>query len=257
MTVGTTGITADSLRRLDQRIVFGSLLGLTGICWWVILRTHAPLHGLGMPYHTSSGAADFGATFLLWTVMMAAMMLPAAMPWMLFFSTLSRERTGEAPQFSVAMFVGGYLAAWAGYCLLASGAQQLLQARALLTGDNLRADPAVAGLLLVAAGLYQWSSWKESCLRHCRTPFSFFLAEWHDGPTGAFRMGLRHGLFCLGCCWTLMALSFALGVMNLLWMAALTVILCVEKIAPRGNAVCRGLGVVLVAWGAWVIVAAV
>ena len=249
MTIGTTGITSESLRRLDRRIVFGSLLGLTGICWWVMLRTHAPLQGMVMPHHAPSGAAGFGAAFLLWMVMMAAMMLPAAMPWILFFSTLSRDRTGDAPHFSVGMFVGGYLAAWAGYCVAAAGAQQLLLSRALIGGHELRVGSVPAGLLLVTAGLFQWSSWKESCLRHCRTPLSFFLAEWRDGPTGAFRMGLRHGLFCLGCCWALMALSFALGVMNLLWMAAITLILCVEKIAPRGDRFGRGLGVVLVLWG--------
>ncbi len=252
----TTGITSESLRRRDRRMVAGALLGLTLISWWVVLQTHVPLAGMGIPHHAPEGASGFAAAFLLWMVMMAAMMLPAAMPWVLFFSTLSHDRTGDTPRFSVGMFVGGYLVAWTGYCLVAAAAQQWLQNRALLAGHDLRVGAAAGGLLLITAGLFQWSSWKESCLRHCRTPLSFFLAEWRDGPTGAFRMGWRHGLFCLGCCWALMALSFALGVMNLLWMAAMTLILCVEKIAPRGDRAGQAFGVVLVGWGAGLLVTA-
>ncbi len=127
--------------------------------------------------------------------------------------------------------------------------QQQLVGLALLDPVDLTVGPRVGGALLIVAGLFQWSPLKTACLRHCRNPLSFFLSRWRDGPAGAFRMGFRHGAYCVACCWALMALAFALGVMNLLWMAALTLLLCLEKIAPAGRGTGRAFGLAFVVWG--------
>ena len=194
----------------------------------------------------------------MWMAMMVAMMLPPVLPWVLLFASTNRSRDPEAgPYFPTALFLGGYFAAWAPYCLAAALAQGLLQQAAWLSTVDLRVGPQAGGALLVAAGLFQVTPLKAACLKHCRTPLGFFLERWRDGPAGAFGMGLRHGLYCLGCCWALMGLSFALGVMNLLWMAVLTGILCVEKIAPGGQALSRAFGVLLTVWGIWLLTSAI
>ena len=109
---------------------------------------------------------------------------------------------------------------------------------------------------MLAAGIFQWSSIKYACLSHCRTPWGFIMIEWREGTKGALTMGLRHGVFCLGCCWVLMALLFVLGVMNLLWIAALAGFVLIEKIAPAGHSVDRVSGVALLLWGTWMVIAA-
>ena len=116
-----------------------------------------------------------------------------------------------------------------------------------------RVAPATGGILLIAAGLFQWTPLKHACLNHCRSPIGFFVQNWRDGILGATVMGLHHGAYCLGCCWLLMVLLFVLGVMNLAWVAALTIVVLAEKILPRGELVSRGLGVLLVLWGAWLV----
>jgi predicted metal-binding membrane protein len=114
-----------------------------------------------------------------------------------------------------------------------------------------RVAPATGGVLLVAAGIFQWTPLKRTCLDHCRSPLTFLTQNWRDGALGAAAMGLHHGAYCLGCCWLLMALLFVLGVMNLPWVALLTVVVLAEKLLPRGEILSRGLGVLLVIWGGW------
>ena len=125
----------------------------------------------------------------------------------------------------------------------------MLQRSSLLQGDELRLGTIGGGIVLLGAGLFQFTRLKQACLEHCRSPLSFFLSQWEDGPVGVFRMGFRHGLFCLGCCWALMALVFALGVMNLFWMAVLTLVVLGEKLLPGGKMLARAVGGLLVVWG--------
>ena len=148
----------------------------------------------------------------------------------------------------VAQFGGGYFVIWLAYSAFAAALQGGLQHFTLLRLD-LSVGATLGGLLLIAAGVFQLTPLKEACLAHCRSPLSFFLARWDGGPAGPFKMGARHGVWCVGCCWALMGLSFVLGIMNLLWMAVLTAMIVAEQRAPRRWQLGRGFGVVFVAWG--------
>ncbi|MDQ3529065.1 MAG: DUF2182 domain-containing protein [Actinomycetota bacterium] len=197
--------------------------------------------------------ADIAVGFAMWTAMMTAMMLPSAAPMTTMFSRLVRRQadTGSAAT-RTGLFVGGYLAAWSGVALAAAVVQQLLSSGGLLLGDSL--GTGLAGAVLVGAGVYQLTPAKQACLRRCRTPLGFLLNEWRDGAFGSAVMGLRHGMWCAGCCVGLMAVLFVVGVMSLGWMAALAVIVLVEKTVPWGAAIARLAGSGLIAFGVWSIV---
>ena len=241
------------LRRERSLLLISAAL-LTVLAWAAMVLGHGGGPTLGqvaVPHHHALGPGGFGVAFAMWMVMMVAMMLPAVLPWILLFSDVGQRRTdgNVAQRFPTALFAAGYFAVWALFSLVAAAGQLLLQRLALLDPGRLALAPALAGGLWVAAGAFQLSPLKAACLRHCRTPLSFLLTAWRPGRGAAFRLGVRHGAFCLGCCWALMALSFALGVMNLAWMAFLTVFLCVEKIAPGGEWASRAFGLVSLAWG--------
>lgn len=146
-----------------------------------------------------------------------------------------------------------YVVVWAGFSIVAAGANWALHQGGLMTGMSGAALPLIAGLLLVAAGMFQWTPLKNACLTRCRSPLAFLMTEWRDGRRGALVMGVRHGVYCVLCCWALMSLLFVLGVMNLVWIAVLTAIVLMEKVAPGGIWISRGLGVLLIGWGAWTI----
>jgi predicted metal-binding membrane protein len=145
--------------------------------------------------------------------------------------------------------MGGYLAAWTVFSLAATLLQWILHDGGLLNMQVAAESPIFGGLILVIAGAYQFTPWKNSCLHHCRTPMSFFLTEWRAGPGGAFRMGIKHGTYCAGCCWMLMALLFVGGVMNLLWVAGIAIYILIEKVAPAGKWVSRAVGAGMLVWG--------
>jgi predicted metal-binding membrane protein len=242
----------------DRAIVSAVLLGVAGLAWLYIIRLSREMTamtdmGMAMPQMTPWGAADFLLTFLMWAVMMVAMMVPSASPMVLIFSTVNRKRTTEgAPVIRTGLFLLGYLLVWAGFSLLAALGQWGLHAAALIS-PAMAAATWVGALLLLAAGVYQFTPLKDACLSRCQSPFGFILTEWREGPAGALVMGLRHGVFCVGCCWVLMALLFVAGVMNLLWVAAIAAFVLLEKVAPLGRAVSRTAGVILIIWGAWLL----
>lgn len=212
------------------------------------------------PLLTAWSATDFILMFLMWAVMMAAMMLPSAAPMLLAFAAVNRRRRESGHPFvPTALFLGGYLLAWGGFSLAATLAQGGLHSAALLSPQMALAgvSPILGGILLLAAGLFQWTPLKQACLHHCRTPMGFLTADWREGRGGALRMGLQHGGYCLGCCWALMGLLFVLGVMNLLWIFALSALVLAEKALPGGRWLGRLAGVGLLAWGAALILAAV
>jgi predicted metal-binding membrane protein len=214
--------------------------------WWYVAAA-AGSESLEMPAMSAPGVPPL---VLMWFVMMVAMMLPSAAPMMLLYSRVRAIRSADSGISQTWVFLLGYLAVW----LLFSVAAALAQS--LLTGLAMELDNRwVKGTLLLAAGLYQLSSLKFACMRACRSPGEFLSRYWKPGWGGAVRLGLRHGVFCLGCCWLLMALLFVGGVMNLLWIVGLTLLVAAERLLPRGETIRRLSGFVLLAWGAVVLIA--
>lgn len=177
------------------------------------------------------------ATLAMWSVMMAAMMLPAAAPIVLLHRrTALQAHTQGAPAPPTALLVLGYGVVWTGFAMLATAAQWVLADAALLTDMDALSDRRIAGAVLIAAGLYQLTPFKQACLQLCRSPVAFLMRHYYPGAVGALRMGLGHGLYCLGCCWAAMALLFVGGVMSLIWVAGLAVFVLIEKALPYGRA---------------------
>jgi predicted metal-binding membrane protein len=178
------------------------------------------------------------------------MMLPSAAPAILLAAALDRQRsTASAPQQSM-LFTSGYLLVWSGFSLLATLLQWGFNEAGLLSETMAAGNRILAGAVLLAAGAYEWTPLKNSCLAHCRSPIAFLVQHWRQRRLGAVVTGMRHGLFCLGCCWMLMALLFVGGLMNLLWVAAIALLVLIEKTAPWGGRMARVTGVVLALWGA-------
>jgi predicted metal-binding membrane protein len=193
---------------------------------------------------------DVLLTFVMWSVMMVAMMVPSATPMVLLYAAVDRKRRVErSPLGGTAFFVLGYLLVWTAFSAGATGVQWGLHSAALLSPMMVSTSNLLGGSLLVAAGLFQLTPLKTACLRHCRTPLHFFMGEWREGELGALAMGAKHGAYCVGCCWVLMALLFVAGVMNLLWVAVITVFVLVERGVPGGDVVGRVTGMVLIVAG--------
>jgi predicted metal-binding membrane protein len=246
-----------ALLRRDKFVVLGGLAGVVALAWLYLLYLAQGMGEMSMNSGMATamkpdrwGVADFGAMFVMWVIMMVGMMLPGATPMILMFAKVSRKHRLEERSYpSVAVFVSGYLLAWGGFSLVATGLQSGLQSLLLLSPMMTTNSPLLGATLFVTAGLYQLTPLKHACLKHCRSPLAFLLTRWRGGSLGAFRMGFEHGLFCLGCCWVIMALLFVGGVMNLLWVVAITVFVLIEKIAPRGERFARGTGFILIAVG--------
>jgi predicted metal-binding membrane protein len=193
--------------------------------------------------HSSSLALAAAA----WLAMTVAMMTPAVAPWVTAYATLIAPRSNGPAWIRAWPFVAGYGVVWSIFAVAMAVAQAALAAAGWLVGE--RVGYAAGGGVLIAAGSFQFTAVKAACLAHCRNPLSFFLARWRDGALGGFRLGASHALYCLGCCWLLMATGFALGVMNLVWMAVLAAVIVLEQAAPRGLALGRLFGVALIAMG--------
>ena len=245
---------------LRQRVaIVASLAGLTALCWLYLFDAAADMAAMGdmtmaMP---PKGPADLILLLVMWWVMMIGMMLPSAAPMILTYAAVNRRRRARAqPYAPTALFVSGYLLAWGGFSVPATLAQWGLEHTALWAPMPMATTaPWLGGVLFLAAGLYQLTPLKHACLHTCRSPFDFVVNHWRDGAFGALRMGVAHGLYCLGCCWILMALLFVGGVMNLLWVALLAAVVLVEKLFPFGDWTARIGGLLLVAWGVWLLAA--
>jgi predicted metal-binding membrane protein len=195
--------------------------------------------------------------FLMWAEMMVAMMIPSAASTILVFAVVNRNRRAqEQPFVPTGIFLLGYLAVWTAFSALAAVAQWALHATALLSPMMVSTSPILGGILLIAAGVFQWTPLKNACLTHCRSPLSYLMTDWREGKPGAFIMGLKHGAYCTVCCWFLMALLFVAGVMNMWWVAIIAVFVLVEKAAPKGLLLGHLAGLLLTVWGAWLIAGA-
>lgn len=260
------GTNFESILRRDRQAVLAALVILTALAWgyvlWITRNMTMPQTGTAMPgmdmamamapQIRSWSATDFLVTFLMWIAMMAGMMIPTAAPMILLYARVGRQAEAQHKPFAAAgWFAGGYLLAWTVFSLLATVLQDSLGRAALLTPMLASANDLIGGGILIAAGLYQWSSLKSFCLTSCRTPLQFI--QRHGGfqrrILPSLALGLRHGLYCVGCCGTLMLLLFVGGVMNILWIAGLAILVLLEKVMSDGKNVSRVIGLVLIIAG--------
>jgi predicted metal-binding membrane protein len=233
-------------RLLDRRriAVAAALAAVTALAWADLGWMAADPAAMADPGAWSLGYA--AAMLAMWAIMMAAMMVPSAAPTILLFASLRRPAASAVP---IAFFVAGYLVAWTGFSVAATAAQWALASTSLLSSAMASDGPRLCGALFAVAGLYQFSPLKDACLSHCRSPARFLVERRREGLGGAFVMGAEHGLYCIGCCAPLMALLFAFGVMNLLWIAALSAYVLAEKMLPRGRGLARAAGAAMLAIG--------
>ncbi len=259
----STGLALDrgleAVARHDRRVTIAGLAAVIALSW-VYLGFMAVADGSAAMDMASPPALNTVAltmTFVMWTVMMAGMMLPSAAPTILLYAALVRkngERGSILP--GVWIFVGGYLFVWTVFSAAATALQALLEQSAMLTPAMTLASTTIGGATLIAAGLYQLTPLKRACLTKCQNPFEFLITHWRPGSWGTFRMGVEHGAYCVGCCWALMLLLFVAGVMNLAWVALIAAFVLFEKVVPDSRIVrwtasavliVSGLGLFLVA----------
>jgi predicted metal-binding membrane protein len=250
-----------ALLRHDRTLVLAGLAGVIVLAWvWLFMGAGLHMDEMDMgggqimlmaPPWTAGYAVTI---FIMWIVMMAAMMLPSAAPAILLVAALARQRGERHAIASSWQFALGYLAIWAAFSLVATGLQFALDRAGLLSETMASGSVVLAALLLIAAGIYQWTPWKEACLRRCRSPIEFLTSYWRRGAFGPVRAGAWHGAFCLGCCWMLMALLFVGGLMNMFWIAGLALLVLIEKLFPFGRRVSQITGAALIGWGVFVLV---
>lgn len=245
----------------DRSIISICLAIITVLSWTYLvhLSRHSSseleyarmMAAMGMAVDQPWTAVDGLLTFAMWSVMMVGMMTGSAAPMLLFFAGSVAKRQPCGGSSRVLLFGLGYLAIWVGFSAVATLAQWALHRASLLSDTMAASKPGLAAAIVIIAGAYQLTPFKGACLSHCRSPLGFLVTHWRDGASGAFRMGASHGLFCLGCCWALMIVLFAVGVMNLAWVAALTVLVLIEKLTPAGLLLSRISGVVMIVFGAF------
>ncbi len=241
----------------DRLIVVAALLVVVGLAW-AYLWTGAgmSMSMMMMPAVWTPGYAVL--MFFMWWIMMVAMMLPSAAPMILVVARANHHRLEVAEaHVATSIFVLGYLATWAAFSLVATLAQWGLERSGPLTPSLVSTNTWLSGGILIAAGLYQLTPLKRTCLRHCRSPLAFISTHWRPGARGALHMGVVHGVFCVGCCWFLMGLLFFGGVMNLYWIAGIALFVLLEKTVPVGHWLEYATGIVLLVWGAWVLASAI
>lgn len=260
------GASLESVLKRDRMVVLAGLVAVVvlaaaytvagiGMNMSALTMTRMAVEIPGMMMQPATWTASYAfLIFLMWWVMMIAMMVPSAAPAILIFAGIARkQKAAHRPFAATSLFLAGYLAAWAGFSIVATPLQWGLESIGAVTGMMEIASPLIAGLVLIAAGLYQLTPLKEACLRHCRHPVFFLLHHWKPGGSGAFRMGVEHGGYCLGCCWFLMALLFVGGIMNLLWIAGIAIYVGLEKLAAGHRWVTTVTGAALAIAGVWLV----
>ncbi len=253
----SSGVAEKTVLRRDRIILLSALGLITALSWAYVFSLASDMRDMEMAtemvmpqMQEAWSVTDFALTFVMWAVMMVAMMTPSAAPMILMFAGINRRRQKQqVPYVPTSVFLLGYLVVWAAFSVLATAAQWGLHTVSLLSPMMVSTSPVLGGVLLLIAGIYQWTPLKHACLSKCRSPLGFVLNEWREGRWGAFLMGLKHGSYCTGCCWSLMALLFVAGVMNLLWVAAIAGFILLEKMAPAGKRMGQAAGVLMIAGG--------
>ncbi len=262
----------ETVLRRDRAIVLAALAVLTALAWadlaWLAqdmkmdgmdmtgFRSIPAGRGLMMPSDAPWQPIEFFYVFAMWAVMMVGMMTPSVAPTILVYARVGRQAVAQNKPFAGSgWFAAGYLIAWTLFSLLATFLQWALERLALLTPMMESGSNVLGAIILILAGLYQWTPAKAACLSYCQAPLAFIMRHggFRGDPRGALALGLRHGAYCIGCCWALMALLFVGGVMNLLWIAVLAILVLVEKAFPLGRIVARLAGSVFVAAGIWLL----
>lgn len=232
-----SGSAIASILSRDRYVVLIALAVIAILAWWYLIDMARGMDAMagseGMMQIQPWGPRYFTMMFVMWAVMMVGMMVPSAAPMILLYATVVRRQEKMAPYVSTCAFVAGYLLVWTGFSLVATVLQWLLSEASLLSPMMVSTSPVLGAGLLIAAGVYQLTPWKNACLSHCRSPLEFVMRHWRKGRAGALRMGTEHGIFCLGCCWLLMGILFFGGVMNILWIAAITIFVLLEKVIPK------------------------
>lgn len=253
----------EAVLRRDRAVTGTALAALTALAWayllWLGHSMGADADMLAMAASAAPQAWDatrFGVMFVMWAVMMVGMMTPSAAPMILLYARVGRQAVRQGrPLAATGFFAAGYLLAWTVFSLVATAAQWALEQSLLLSPMMATTSEVFGGAVLIAAGIYQWTALKDACLTHCRSPLVFIQTHGgfkRDAP-GSLKLGFQHGLYCVGCCWALMALLFVVGVMNFLWIAVIAAFVLLEKLAPMEHWLPRAAGVLLTGAGIWML----
>jgi predicted metal-binding membrane protein len=267
-----TNSALETVLRRDRLVVAGALGVIVALAWSYVLWLAADMDmggmdmtefrmipsGMGImaPANAPWRAIEFAFVFAMWVVMMVGMMAPSAAPMILMYARVGRQgKAAGQPLASTGWFAAGYFLAWIGFSLAATLVQWMVERAALLDSRMASASTVLGGIVLIAAGVYQWTPLKDVCLAQCQTPFQFLMRHggFRGDVPGCLLLGLRHGGYCVGCCWLLMTLLFVGGVMNVLWIALLALLVLLEKVTPFGRWVARAAGVACVIAGAWML----
>src|SRR6516225_171183 len=252
----------EAILRRDRLLVAGALGLIAALAWGYVLWLAADMDmggmdmpefrmipaGLGLmaPVESPWGAIEFAFVFVMWAVMMIGMMAPSVAPMILMYARVGREGNVKGkPLAATGWFATGYFLTWIGFALAATLIQWMIERAGLLDSQMASASNALGGIVLTAVGLYQWSPLKDVCLTRCQSPIDFLTryGGFRGDLPGCLLMGLRHGAYCIGCCWALMALLFVGGVMNVLWIAVLALVVLLEKLTPFGRGIALVAGV--------------
>jgi predicted metal-binding membrane protein len=244
----------------DRVIVAGCVFLVTALAWTYLIRLDqemasiagsSMMERMSMPMSGDWSAREFLYVFAMWSVMMIGMMTPSALPVILLFTQMKRPGSSS----HALLFGAAHISIWIAFSALAASLQWMLHQASLLSAAMIFTSAIAAGLTLVGAGIYQLTPAKSRCLTRCQSPLGFLMTNWREGPKGAVQLGVRHGLYCLGCCWALMLVLFVVGVMNLAWVAALTAFILLEKFGPAGAGLAKAGGAAMIAMGIFAIAA--
>ena len=254
--------TLENILKKDRFIVASGLFVIAVLAWLYTIYLYRQMIVMdmdalffAMPMTPAWATLDFVLLFLMWFVMMIAMMTPSVAPLILIFAMVNRKRKQQQnPYVSTSYLLAGYFLVWAGFSLLATFLQWLLQQLSLLNPEMETTNKILGAIILITAGLFQFTPLKHRCLSYCRTPIDFINLNWKEGKQGALRMGIENGMYCLGCCWVLMILLFVSGIMNLLWIALIALFVLAEKVLPQAKWISYAAGIALISYGLIVLI---